>query len=84
MGKSRYNNSETHFNSKTTRFERKKGDHLGPGAYFMEKANSSKNLQTKPKKMEAQPKVAQRVTLFDKKNPNPGPGEYIPHNGMTF
>ena len=51
----------------------------------MQKANSSKNLQTKQKKGgEPKQKIAQRITLFDKKNPNPGPGEYIPHNGMTF
>lgn len=72
--------SEGHFNSKSIRFPIDKCSNLGPGAYELCKNSLSNN------KMSDLMRVgADRKTIFSTiQNKNPGPGEYVARDGMTF
>lgn len=83
-------NLEGNFNSKTSRFSFiNTEEKLGPGKYFNSvkervKAKSVSTLRPKLHHKEIPQAIAPKKTIFDVKNPNPGPGQYANTQGITF
>lgn len=73
--------SEGHFNSKSVRFPIDKRSNLGPGSY----GNPHNPLAMQKASTDSIKVGADRKTIFSNAhNKNPGPGEYIARDGMTF
>lgn len=85
-GKVKRHFSQSHFNSKIPRFVQKVDTLVpGPGAY---EQNVNPILTFNKKVLEGSEKERdpKRKTIFHEKNlsSNPGPGDYIYRQGMTF
>lgn len=83
--------SDGYFNSKTSRFHKETHENsIGPGMYFNElnpkaKSVSMTTIRRMPLKEDANSsKVANKRSIFDMKNTNPGPGEYRTNFGISY
>ena len=63
----------------------KRSENLGPGSYNPERSKSLKQFKPAKNFSESQTQVQPaRKTIFNQNSKNPGPGEYILREGMTF
>jgi hypothetical protein len=83
--------SESYFNSKTSRFHKETVDNsIGPGMYFNELNTKGKSLSMNTirrmplKEDNNKSKNANKQSIFDMKNSNPGPGEYRTNFGISY
>ena len=83
--------NESYFNSKTSRFHKEVSDNsVGPGMYFNElntknKSMSMTTIRRMPLKEDNNSsKVANKKSIFDMKNANPGPGQYRTNFGISY